>query len=100
MIRTLIHFLERKLGRKVNPQSPAMTWVIEHVGQIITRMKIGADGKVPYERVKGKKPSTIMLPILERVMYKPSDTTKVEREMQSRLWLRIRNIPRSESRKQ
>ena len=79
MIRTLLHFIERKCGRKLSTKCPARIWLMEHTGQIISRMKMGKDGKVPYERVRGKKPSAMIIPILERILYKPSTTKAAEK---------------------
>ena len=78
MIRTLLHMVERKIGKKLDPNCHAMVWLIEHVGQIISRNKIGTDGMCSYERIKGKSPSALMLPWGERVLYMPSSTNTDE----------------------
>ena len=80
MIRTLQHMVERKTGKPMNPKCHAMTWLIEHVGQVISRCKVGTDGKTPYERVKGKSASALMLAWGERVLYMPSTTNKEEKK--------------------
>ena len=56
-----------------------MTWLIEHAGQVISRMKVGSDGKTSYERVRRKSSSALLLPWGERTLYMPSTTNKVEK---------------------
>ena len=84
LARTLLHFVERKCGRAMDKKSPARTWLIEHTGQIISRLKVGKDGKVPYVRVRGKAPSAVMIPCLERVLYRPG-TTKMEEKKRTKM---------------
>ena len=45
---------------------------IEQTEQLLTRYKVGAEGKSAYQRVRGKKPSNIAMPMREKVLFMPS----------------------------
>eukprot|EP00969_Alexandrium_andersonii_P115915 5125895-Alexandrium_andersonii.AAC.1 len=34
---------------------PAMLWLIEHAGELLTTRTVGHDGRAPYERLFGKQ---------------------------------------------
>ena len=62
MIRTLRHHAESSGKLRIKKGSAAMVWLIEQAGNLITRYKIGADGLVPYKRLKMKAPSNFVMP--------------------------------------
>ena len=47
-----------------------MAWLAEYVGELYTRTHRGSDGKAPYELLKGKKPTTKIVPFGEKALYK------------------------------
>ncbi len=71
MIRTTKDHIETKMKEKIAKDSPLFAWIVEAVGTMITRYRIGQDGKTPYQRLKGKKPSNVLVPIGEKVLYLP-----------------------------
>ena len=54
-IRTMRSALEARLGIKVAPNSPAFAWLVSHAANIITLCEVGTDGRVPYQRLRGRK---------------------------------------------
>jgi hypothetical protein len=71
MIRTIKDYIETKMQEKLEKDSPMFAWIIEAVGTLITRYRTGEDGKTPYQRLKGKKPSNVLVPLGEKVLYLP-----------------------------
>ena len=54
-IGTLALQLEDRIKMKIPPQSPIMSWLVRHVGTILTRLKINEKTRsTPYEGMKGK----------------------------------------------
>ena len=47
--------LEARLGTKVKASSPIMEWGVQHSGFVTSRFAVGHDGKVPWERLGGRK---------------------------------------------
>ena len=71
MIRTLKDSIETKTGEKIEKKSAMMAWIVEHSGNMITRYRVGKDGRTAYQRLKGKAPSNKTLPLGEKVLYLP-----------------------------
>ena len=69
-LRTMKSSLDERMGVKIDVQHPVITWMCEFVGYMMNRMEVAADGKTPYERVKGKKGEVLGLEFGERVMWK------------------------------
>ena len=49
-IRTIKLNLEANYKDKIKDDHPAIPWLVAHSGSIITRYKIGEDGKTAYQR--------------------------------------------------
>ena len=60
MIRRIKDYIETKMQEKLKKDSPMFAWIVEAVGTMITRYRTGEDGKTPYQRLKGKKPSNVL----------------------------------------
>ena len=75
MIRTTKDHIETKMGGKLDQDSPMLAWIVESAGTIITRYRIGSDGRTAYQRLKGKRPSNMIVPLGEKVLYLPLKTT-------------------------
>jgi hypothetical protein len=54
VLRVHLAALERKIGARFPSNHPAVTWLVEHVGDVITKYMIGVDGKTAYERLFGR----------------------------------------------
>ena len=51
-LRTLKLCLERRIGKRIPPRHPIMTWLAPHAAAILRYRSRGDDGKIPYERVR------------------------------------------------
>ena len=71
MIRSLKDAIESKTGEAIGKDSPMLARSIENAGTMITRYRVGTDGKTAYQRLKGKAPSNSLVPLGERVLYLP-----------------------------
>ncbi len=54
VLRVHLAALERKIGAKFPSGHPVLTWLVEHVSDIITKYAVGVDGKTGYERLFGR----------------------------------------------
>ena len=71
MHRTLKDAIETKIGEKLGPDHPMLPWIVEYSGTVITRYRVGKDGRTAYCRIKGKNPSNKVVPLGEKVLYMP-----------------------------
>ena len=58
-IRAIYLGLEERLGFKVDARERIVSFIPEYAAYLMNRLKQGDDGKVAYERIKGKKPTVI-----------------------------------------
>ena len=52
-IRTLRSALEEHIGASIAPDACIMPWLIQHAGETISPHRVGSDGKVAYQRLRG-----------------------------------------------
>ena len=69
LTRTLKLSLERKLGKLIPSKHPIMTWMVEHVADLLNKFVVGKDGRTAYERVRGKKYHGEMVEFGRRVFH-------------------------------
>ena len=53
------------------PNSPAFAWMVSHAANIITMCEIGKDGRVPYQRLRGRKMQPDLVEYAESIMCLP-----------------------------
>ena len=64
----------------VTSGSALMTWLVRHVGTLLTRVKVNkATGLTAYEEMKGKESNAPLIPFGESILYIPS-RSKTERQ--------------------
>ena len=51
----------------------------EYAAYLLNRLNVGEDGKVAYERVKGKKPTVLGVEFGEKILYKVHVGTKLQK---------------------
>eukprot|EP00973_Karenia_brevis_P039235 5418123-Karenia_brevis.AAC.1 len=56
-----------------------MVFIPQYAAYLYNRLHRGEDGKVGYERVKGKKPSVIGIEFGEKILYMRSKGSKLEK---------------------
>ena len=54
LLRVHLAALERRIGAKFPTNHPVLTWLVEHVGDVISKYMVGVDGKTSYERLFGR----------------------------------------------
>ena len=54
VLRVHLAALERKAGVLIPTDHPVMTWLVEHVSDVLSKYLLGADGHSAYERLFGK----------------------------------------------
>ena len=72
MIRVDKLSFESRLKTKLPCAHPLMTWLVEHCADVLNRFYIGADGRTPYQRLKGRKFVGHMLEFGSPVMFRLS----------------------------
>jgi len=55
LIKVYLDQLEDRAKIKLQSTDPILLWLIRWVAMAYSRFKVGADGKTPYERQKGRK---------------------------------------------
>ena len=55
MVRTLRDAMESRYGNILESTSPAIAWLVMHVAGILTRFRVGSDGRTAYQNIKGRK---------------------------------------------
>ena len=69
-IRALYLGLQEKMAVKIDSRERIVAFIPEYAAYLLNRLHVGTDGKVPYERVKGKKPTVMGIEFGEKVLYK------------------------------
>ena len=94
IIRTIKCHIESRTQEPLSDDSPVMPWLVEHAGCILSRCQKGRDGRTPFERLHGKKPTQEFVPFGEKVLARQV-TTEPRNRMNPRyqygVWLGMRN---------
>ena len=91
MTRTLRCHLEDKLNKKIKLDDPIVPWMVRHAAYIITRCRVGPDGKTAMQKLKGRRVVTQMVPFGEAVLFKLPKVPNMPGDFQDRfetgIWL-------------
>ena len=68
IIRTIKYHIESRTQEPFSDDSPVIPWLVEHGGCILSRCQKGRDGRTPFERLHGKKPTQEFVPFGEKVL--------------------------------
>ena len=71
--------LEERLGIKIDARERIIAFIAEYAAYLRNRLRKGEDGKVAYERIKGKKPTVLGLEFGEKVWFKRRRGPKLEK---------------------
>ena len=71
MIRAILSELESKLGQKLDADHHMLSWVARHSAFLLTRFRIGEDGKSAYQRALGRKWRRPTVVFGEQILFKP-----------------------------
>eukprot|EP00973_Karenia_brevis_P068133 9478035-Karenia_brevis.AAC.1 len=61
--------LEERLGREADARERIVALIPAYAAYLYNRLHRGDGGKVPYARVKGKKPSVVGIEFGEQILY-------------------------------
>jgi hypothetical protein len=78
-IRALFVGLGDRLGRKLDSRERIVAFMPEFAAYGLNRLKVGLDGKVPYQRARGKRPTVLGLEFGEKVLFKLKLGAKMEK---------------------
>ena len=78
-IRTIKCHIESSTQEPLGDKSLVLPWFVEHAGCILSRCQKGRDGKTPFERLHGKKPTQEFVPFGEKVLVKQTTTDPMNR---------------------
>ena len=56
-----------------------MNFILEYASYLMNRLEVGKDGKVAYDRAKGKKPTVLGVEFGEKLLYKVKPTAKLQK---------------------
>ena len=70
IIRTIKCHNESSTQEPLSDESLILPWLVEHAGCILSRCHNGRDGKTPFERLHGKKPTQEFVPFGEKVSHR------------------------------
>ena len=71
--------LLEKLGMKVDAKERLVAFIPEYAAYLLTRSLVGKDGRVAYERQKGKEPTVYGVEFGEKVVYKKKMGSKMNK---------------------
>ena len=93
LARTLKDFVEYKSGKVIDPKSPLLGWLIEHVGTLYTLYAYdenAKDGLTPYRKIRGRDWNIALPPFGECVGYRVRTNHKLEVRWDTGIFLGIR----------
>lgn len=71
MIRAILSELETKTGQKFNADHHLLAWIARHAAFLLTRFRIGEDGKSAYQRALGREWRRPTVVFGEQILFKP-----------------------------
>ncbi|CAE7228779.1 unnamed protein product [Symbiodinium sp. CCMP2592] len=74
MVRAILSELETRLKIEVGVDHPILAWIARHAALLMSRSRIGEDGKSAYERTLGRPWRRLTIVFGEQVMFKPVGT--------------------------
>ena len=94
IIRTTERRSESSTQEEIREDSQVLPWLVEHAGSILCRCQKGRDGRIPFERLHGKKPPQEFVPFGDKVLVRQISTETMNRRhprYKFGIWLELRN---------
>ena len=79
ILRSIYLGLQERLGRKVSTRERIVAFIPDYAAYLVNRLKKGEDGRVAYERCKGKKPTIMGVEFGEKLLFKKRKGQKMEK---------------------
>ena len=70
-VRAMKSALEEKMGLKIHSRHPILAWVGRHACFMLSRFRVGVDGRIAYEKSRGRRWKRPSVTFGERVWFKP-----------------------------
>ena len=70
-IRTMRQAFESRISRKLRTDGPKFAWLAIYAANLINLYEVGHDGKVSYQRLRGRKMHTELVEFGEHVHFMP-----------------------------
>ena len=70
-VRAILSDLQDRLGFEIDPTHPSLVWLARHAAFLLTRFRVGTDGKTAYERTYGRSWRTPLVRFGEHILYRP-----------------------------
>ena len=78
-IRAILTSFEERMNMEVDARERIIAFIPEYAAYLENRLRKGLDGKVAYERIKGKKPTVLGVEFGEKVLYRKHIGSKLEK---------------------
>eukprot|EP00973_Karenia_brevis_P022677 3121816-Karenia_brevis.AAC.1 len=78
-MRAILLSLEERTGVAIHSKERVVAFIPACAAYLYNRLHRDDDGKVPYEGVKGKKPTVVGIEFGEKVLYMRSKGSKMEK---------------------
>ena len=78
LIRRIFLGLQERLGRTIDARERIVAFIPQYAAYLYNRLHKGDDGKVPYERCRGKHPTVMGAEFGEKILYKIPKGAKKE----------------------
>ena len=78
-MRAMFLELQERVGRRIDARERILAFLPEYAVYLMNRLKKGEDGKVAYERIRGKKPSVTGVEFGEKVLFKLPKGAKMDK---------------------
>jgi hypothetical protein len=88
--RTLLVELEQRLGTKLGPLEPIISWLASYAGTCLTLFQRSSDGRTPFERLRGRKWKDGLPELGKRVMVKTKTLWKILSRFRPAIYLGIK----------
>ena len=62
--------LQERIKRRIDAREWIIGFIPEYAAYLVNRLNRGEDGKVPYERIKGKSPTILGIEFGEKLLHK------------------------------
>lgn len=87
-VRAMKSSLQERMKKEIDEKHPIWSWVARHGNFLMSRYRLGPDGRTAYERLKGKRWKRPMVTFGEKVHFRPLKSyTKNQSDMAEQLKL-------------
>ena len=70
-VKAMKSSLEERLTSKIADRHPVLSWISRHANFLLSRFRVGRDGRTPYERSRGRRWKRPSIVFGERVWFQP-----------------------------